>query len=69
MFDLYLLATDRYHFFNIDIFNFSPIFGQLPLFHRPPIPIFQNLLTGIFPTKYFGWSWCGLLEAPTYGSL
>jgi len=38
-------AKDRYHFFetDIDIFNiFSPIFGQLPVFEWPPIPIFQN---------------------------
>jgi len=47
-------------FFEIDtdtVKNFSPIFGQLPIFDWPPIAIFQNLLTDIFVDnlmKYFG---------------
>jgi len=44
-------------FFETDFFKiFSPIFGQLPIFDWPPIPIFQNLLTDIFAnilTKFF----------------
>jgi len=31
-----------------DIFIFLPIFGQLPIFEWPLIPIFQNFLTDIF---------------------
>jgi len=41
------VETDWYHFFetDTDIFKiFSPMFGQLPIFHWPLIPIFQNLL-------------------------
>jgi len=51
--------TDRYFFeTDTDISKFfPPVFGQLPIFDSPPIPIFQNLLTDIFAdilTKYFG---------------
>jgi len=35
----------RYRYFQ----SFLPIFGQLPIFGWTSIPIFQNLLTDIFP--------------------
>jgi len=41
---------DRYHFVESDTDiskYFPPIFGQLPIFDWPPIPIFQKLLTDI----------------------
>jgi len=72
---MYGVGTDRYHFLkSIPIFTkkFSPIFGQLPIFDWPPIPIFHNLLNDIFAdilTKYFVSNWFELLTAPTYGSL
>jgi len=48
------VETDRYHLLKL-IFSkfFSPIFGQLPIFDWPPIPLFQNLITDIL-AKYFG---------------
>jgi len=40
---LYIIQTDRYNFFETEtnIFKFFlPMFGQLPMFYWPPIPIF-----------------------------
>jgi len=48
---IFKLETNQYFFkSDNDIFQFffSPIFGRLPIFDWPSIPIFQNLLTDIF---------------------